>query len=166
MRPSPREGSGRRQASSRSSCTTTSGRWTTSSPRSSDVAQNRTSPGWRPPSPPTDHCEPSGRSTLTSRGTAFTMEFVALANHRKAIRNEIARYAERFRATQLEALGAALEQSGIPADELPPVVALLLMTGLSQVISIEDALGVTSGHEDSMAFVERLLHELENRGKG
>ena len=30
------------------------------------------------------------------RGAAFTMEFVALANHRKAIRAEIARFAERF----------------------------------------------------------------------
>src|SRR2546423_8792685 len=30
-------------------------------------------------------------------GAAMTMEFVALANHRKAIRNEIASSAERFR---------------------------------------------------------------------
>ena len=42
------------------------------------------------------------------RGAAFTIEFVALANHRKAIRAEIARYAERFRAAQLDALTAAL----------------------------------------------------------
>src|SRR6476646_4848222 len=41
------------------------------------------------------------------RGAAFNIEFVALANHRKAIRAEIARYAERFRAAQLEALTTA-----------------------------------------------------------
>src|SRR5271165_3525108 len=35
------------------------------------------------------------------RGTALTMEFIALANHRKAIRAEIAGSAERFRAEQL-----------------------------------------------------------------
>ncbi len=36
------------------------------------------------------------------RGTALTMEFTALANHRKAIRAEIAASAERYRAEQLE----------------------------------------------------------------
>ena len=64
------------------------------------------------------------------RGAAFSIEFVALANHRKAIRVEIARYAERFRAAQLEALTAALAADGITAEQLPPIVALLLMTGI------------------------------------
>ena len=32
------------------------------------------------------------------------MEFIALANHRKAIRAEIANYAEQFRQQQAEAL--------------------------------------------------------------
>ena len=45
------------------------------------------------------------------RGATFNIEFVALANHRKAIRTEIARYAERFRAAQLEALTAAFERT-------------------------------------------------------
>ena len=81
------------------------------------------------------------------RGAAFTIEFVALANHRKAIRAEIARYAERFRAAQLEALTAALAADGVAADQLPPIVALLMMTGLSQVLALEDALGVTAGHD-------------------
>ncbi len=50
------------------------------------------------------------------RGAAFTIEFVALANHRKAIRAEIARYAERFRAAQLDALTAALAAAGVTDD--------------------------------------------------
>src|SRR3954451_18108171 len=33
-------------------------------------------------------------------GAAFSIEFAALANHRKAIRAEVARYAERFRNAQ------------------------------------------------------------------
>ena len=48
------------------------------------------------------------RLNADPRGAAFTIEFVALANHRKAIRAEIARYAERFRAAQVEAMRAAL----------------------------------------------------------
>jgi TetR/AcrR family transcriptional regulator len=42
------------------------------------------------------------------RGAAFNIEFVALANHHKAIRAEVAAYAERFRAMQLGALTRAL----------------------------------------------------------
>jgi AcrR family transcriptional regulator len=101
------------------------------------------------------------RLNADPRGAAFTIEFVALANHRKAIRAEIARYAERFRAAQIDAIAAALASQGIPEAQLPPIVALLLMTGLSQVLALEDALGVTAGHRTTTAFVERTLAELE-----
>jgi AcrR family transcriptional regulator len=93
------------------------------------------------------------------RGAAFTIEFVALANHRKAIRAEIARYAERWRAVQLEALTVALADAGITPDQLPPVVGLLLMTGLAQVLAIEQALGVTAGHDDTIAYIEQVIAE-------
>jgi TetR/AcrR family transcriptional regulator len=99
------------------------------------------------------------------RGTAFMIEFVALANHRKAIRAEIARYAERFRAWQLESIAAALEADRITPDLLPPVVALLLMTGLSQVLSLERALGVTAGHDDTESFVTDLIDRIERKGR-
>ncbi len=96
------------------------------------------------------------------RGAAFAVEFVALANHRKSIRSEIARYAERFRAAQIEAITAALAATDLdPADRPPPEVALLLMTGLTQVLSLENALGVTSGHAATLSFVERLIEQLE-----
>src|SRR5689334_15456522 len=45
-------------------------------------------------------------------GATFTMELGALANHRKAIRAELASYAEKFRALQTEALGAVAAQLG------------------------------------------------------
>ncbi len=95
------------------------------------------------------------------RGARFTLEFVGLANHRKEIRAEIARYAERFRAAQVEAVTAALAEHGIPEDQLPPIVALLTMTGLAQVMGIEDTLGVTTGHDTTRAFVERMIEQLE-----
>jgi AcrR family transcriptional regulator len=96
------------------------------------------------------------------RGAAFAVEFVALANHRKSIRSEIARYAERFRAAQLEAITAALAAADIDPDgRPPPIVALLLMTGLTQVLSLEQTLGVTSGHAATRSFVERLIDRLE-----
>jgi AcrR family transcriptional regulator len=101
------------------------------------------------------------RLNADQRSAAFTIEFAALANHRKAIRAEIARYAERFRAAQVEAVRVALADAGIGDEQLPPVVALLLMTGVTQVLALEDALGVTSGHDATVAFIERTIAELE-----
>ena len=95
------------------------------------------------------------------RGARFNIEFVALANHRKAIRTEIARYAERYRAAQLEAVTAALRTIGVTDDELPPVVALLLMTGVTQVMALEDALGVTAGHETTTSFIARTIARVD-----
>jgi AcrR family transcriptional regulator len=100
----------------------------------------------------------------TDRDSAvFTVEFVALANHRKAIRDVVAAYAERFRAAQLDALAAALRTHGL-ADDLPPLVAQLLMTGLAQLMALEQALGVTTGHDAAVAFVEETLARLQPEG--
>jgi AcrR family transcriptional regulator len=105
------------------------------------------------------------RLNADPRGAAFSIEFAALANHRKAIRAEIARYAERFRAAQIEAVRAALAGHGISEDQLPAIVAVLGMTGLSQVIALEGALGVTSGHDTMLEFVERTIASLEGEGQ-
>jgi AcrR family transcriptional regulator len=94
------------------------------------------------------------------RGAALTIEFVALANHRKAIRAEIARYAERFRAAQLDALAAALESHGVD-EVMPPIVALLLMTGVTQMLAIEQALGVTAGHDTTVAYITDAIARIE-----
>ena len=112
------------------------------------------------------------RLNADPRGTAFSIEFVALANHRKAIRAEIAHYAERYRAAQIEAVRTALAQHGIDEERLPPIVALLTMTGIAQVLALEDALGVATGHDTTIAFIERTIAQLEAqpgtspRGKG
>ena len=95
------------------------------------------------------------------RGAAFNIEFVALGNHRKVIRAEIADYAERFRVAQLEALSRALQSAGVEPSQLPPVVALLLLTGLTQILALERALGVSTGHDATLAFVESTLEGLE-----
>jgi AcrR family transcriptional regulator len=104
------------------------------------------------------------RLNADPRGATFSIEFVALANHRKAIRAEIARYAERFRAAQVEAVRVALADAGIDDEQLPPIVALLLMTGITQVMALEDALGVTTGHDTTVAFIERAIDQLQGSG--
>jgi AcrR family transcriptional regulator len=99
--------------------------------------------------------------TTDSRGAAFITEFAALANHRKSIRAEIARYADRYRAAQVDALAKALADAGVDEDELSPIVGVLLMTGLAQILALEERLGVTAGHEEIRAFVDDALRRLE-----
>ncbi len=103
------------------------------------------------------------RLSADPRGAAFMAEFVALANHRKEIRAEVARYAERFRSAQVDAVRAALAAHGIDEERLPPIVALLGMTGLTQVMALEGTLGMTSGHATTIAFVEQAIAALEAR---
>ena len=95
------------------------------------------------------------------RGTAFTMEFVALANHRKAIRAEIASSAERFRADQLQGLETVLARHGI-AEQCPPLVFTVLLSSISRFLVIEsESLGMATGHAETVAFVEEFLRRLE-----
>ena len=97
------------------------------------------------------------------RGAAFSIEFVAVAKHRTTIRDEIARYARRFREMQLEAITAILADQGISPDACPPMVVLLAMTGVSQVMALEAALGVTDGHREMMDFVDGWIDMAEGR---
>ena len=96
------------------------------------------------------------------RGTVLTMEFAALANHRPAIRDEIASVAERLRAQQVEVLTDVLERHGITVDECPPVVAAVLIAGISVLLALEQgSLGMSAGHAETITYVEEFLRRLE-----
>ena len=95
------------------------------------------------------------------RGTALTMEFVALANHRKEIRAEFAASAERYRTEQARGLAVVLERYGTAAGQLPPVVLSVLMTSVSQVLVIEQESGMTTGHAETVEYVEEFLGRFE-----
>ena len=93
-------------------------------------------------------------------GRTFITEVTALANHRKEIRAEIAELAETFRRQQLAGITPVLERYGI-ADTIDPEAFLVLFTSLAQVLVLEDALGVTLGHDAARALVERALTKHE-----
>ena len=95
-------------------------------------------------------------------GNALTMEFTALANHRKEIRTEIAASAERYRSELRRGIEAVFERYGVSAVQFPPLVCSVLVTSLARVLVIErETLGMSSGHAETVAFVEELLCRLE-----
>jgi len=93
--------------------------------------------------------------------TALTMEFMALSNHRKAIRAEIGAASKRFRQLQLKALTRVLEGYGVDPLEWPPVSIIILMSGVSRFMLIEEEFGVRAGHPETVALVERHIEALE-----
>jgi AcrR family transcriptional regulator len=94
-------------------------------------------------------------------GTQLTMEFMGLANHRKALRAEIAFYAEQFRAQEVKAFTTALQRYGFQASDVPPVIWAVFATSVSRVLVMERALGMSAGHEEMLAFCEGWLLQLE-----
>ena len=84
-------------------------------------------------------------------------EFLAMANHRKAIRSEISAYAMRFRDLEEGVVTLAMKARGVDLEQFPPVVMSMIMGGLSRMVIHEQGLGITRGHDQAVAFIERCL---------
>jgi TetR/AcrR family transcriptional regulator len=101
------------------------------------------------------------RFSTMPEATRLTMEFMGLANHRKALRAEIVYYAERFREEQNKAIAAALRRYGVDVADVPPVVWTVFATSVSQAMVMERALGISTGHAETFEFCEQWLRRLE-----
>lgn len=101
------------------------------------------------------------RFSTDPAGVALTMAFAGLASRYASIRAEMADYSERFRVAQVRTLEEILERYRIPADKLPPVVLVVVLTSISRVIMMEEALGFSTGHTETVEWVERYIRELE-----
>lgn len=88
-------------------------------------------------------------------------EFLAMANHRKAIRSEIVSYAMRFRDLEEGAMTLALKARGIDLESFPPVVMSMIMGSLARMVLHEKGLGITRGHEEARVFIEQCLDRFE-----
>lgn len=97
------------------------------------------------------------------RWTGLNTEFMALANHRKAIRAELKSYAERVRDIETAAVTVALRARGIDIDECPPVALSMLIAQTARSLCNENAVGVTLGHDELRAFMDRQLALITER---
>lgn len=100
------------------------------------------------------------------RMTGLNTEFMALANHRKAIRAELKSYAERVRDIETAAVAVALRARGVDLQEYPPAAVSMLIAQTARSLCNESAVGVTLGHDEFRAFMERQLNRLAARGDG
>jgi len=91
-----------------------------------------------------------------SAHTGLGTEFYALANHRKEIRSEIVRTGDAVRAAEAEALARALGPN-LDRSVADPLGLLVLLTGISRILVMEESVGVTAGHAETRALIEWLL---------
>lgn len=95
-----------------------------------------------------------------SRRTVLNAEFMALANHRKAIGVELAAYAERVRDIETAAVTVALRGSGVDLGTYPPIVVSMLIAQIARSLCNEAAVGVTLGHDEARRFVKQQIDAL------
>jgi len=90
-------------------------------------------------------------------GATLSAELTSIANHREAIRAEIVRSAQQFRALQIEAVSRLLSQA---KKDYPAAGIVMIAAALARTIVTESALGLTEGHEAALKIVERVLRDI------
>jgi AcrR family transcriptional regulator len=88
-------------------------------------------------------------------------EFIALANHRKAIRSEIAESSRTFRRGQLAALAGVIESSTSANASQSPEAIVLLLSAVSRYLTTENAFDLDIGHAEVVEFVEHFIRDVE-----
>jgi AcrR family transcriptional regulator len=98
---------------------------------------------------------------LDHTNAALNLEFLALGNHRKALRAEMRAASVRRRHMQFDALSKVLSERGVDTERWPAEAVMLLMDGAARFMGEEDAYGVGLGHAQAIAVVERLIGQVE-----
>lgn len=91
---------------------------------------------------------------------ALAVEFMALANHRKAIKAEIARYADYARELQAAAISPAMMNSSIDPAVCPPLCFTTLLASVARALIMEQTVGISRGHSETRAFVQWMLDRI------
>jgi AcrR family transcriptional regulator len=95
----------------------------------------------------------------------LVLEYNALACHRPAMREIIAKSAARDRRTVAAALESIFQRYDIDTQFYPPQVVAMAMAGMARALATERALGTDEGHAEALAFVNRLLAMFEEGPK-
>lgn len=92
--------------------------------------------------------------------TALGVEFVALANHRKGIRDTLAGSTDQAREAQSGFLERAFGGKAIDSAILPPIAVATILVAIGRLLANEERVGITRGHGETRAFVRWALSKL------
>jgi len=96
---------------------------------------------------------------LNSDPSAATLaaEITSIANHRDAIRAEVVEFATRFRRLQSEAVERLIPST----EDYESAGIVMIASALARTIVTESVLGLTEGHAEALAIIERMLARFE-----
>ena len=95
----------------------------------------------------------------TSR-VAMALEFMALANHREAVRKHMAEHSVAMRTRQVEIFKRVLGDRLKVLEGFDPAGLSVVLAGIGRAIVMEEGLGVKMGHAEAIAIVETWLGKL------
>lgn len=93
--------------------------------------------------------------------TALGVEFLALSNHRKAIRDKLAGFTSGARQVQTQRLTEAIGELSVDPAVLPPVALTTILVAIGRLLANEERVGITEGHAEVRAFTEWALKTLK-----
>jgi AcrR family transcriptional regulator len=94
-------------------------------------------------------------------GMVLTHEFIAMAHHRKSIRAEIAEFGSRMRQEQSKIIAQALKTAKADPADWHPAVLAVLVNAVARALSLEDVLGISFGHHETLATIRRLITQFD-----
>lgn len=92
--------------------------------------------------------------------TALSVEYLALAIRRPAIREKIAAHSKAMREQQVALFEKFLGERLASAEGCPPAGLSLILAGIGRALFMESALGVSSGHKEAVQWVDQWLDRL------
>lgn len=102
----------------------------------------------------------------TSR-VAMALEFMAMANHREAVRKHMAEHSVAMRARQVEIFKRILGDRLKVLEGFDFAGLSVVLAGIGRAIVMEEGLGVKAGHAEAIAIVETWLRKLApDQGRG
>jgi AcrR family transcriptional regulator len=94
--------------------------------------------------------------------TTLRHEFIALANHRKTIRELVARSTKRILNMQVAAIAELFERHGIKQKDFSPIVLVQLLSFVSRSLITQRNLGLSEDHAEIVKFIDQTIANVEN----
>ncbi|ASR52251.1 TetR/AcrR family transcriptional regulator [Blastomonas fulva] len=92
--------------------------------------------------------------------TALSVEYLALAIRRPAIREKVAAHSTAMRNRQVDLFQTVLGEQLASTTRCSPEALSVILAGIGRALFMESALGVTAGHEEAMQWVAAWLDKL------
>jgi AcrR family transcriptional regulator len=93
--------------------------------------------------------------------TTLRHEFIALANHRKTIRELVARSTKRVLNMQVAAISELFERHEIRSKDYSPVVLVQLLSFVSRSLITQRNLGLSADHAEIVRFIDQTIANIE-----